>query len=117
MQECGTNNEQATCSVFGALLSAAPKRSERFEGTGETFVFKLKPGFKVFKWTGENTYFYKLDGDCMIVGSSKGSHAIWLDADLYQGRTRACATFDNPPLIEGREDFTLKALECWAFET
>ena len=52
----------------------------------------------------------------MIIGSSKGSNAIWIDADLYQGRTRACGTFDSPQLLEGGEDFTLKTLECWAFE-
>ena len=103
-------------STFGAFLSGAPKRSEHFEGTGQTFVFKLKPNFSAYKWTGENTYFFKVDHDCMIIGSSKGSNAIWIDADLYQGRTRACGTFDNPQLIDGEEDFTLKSLECWAFE-
>ena len=103
-------------SIFGAFLSDAPKKSEHFEGTGQTFVFKLKPTFNVYKWTGENTYFFKVDNDCMIIGSSKGSNAIWVDADLYQGRTRACGTFDNPSLME-EEDFTLKTLECWAFET
>lgn len=103
-------------STFGAFLSDAPKKSEHFEGTGQTFVFELKPKFNVYKWTGENTYFFKVDNDCMIIGSSKGSNAIWVDADLYQGRTRACGTFDNPSLMKG-EDFTLKTLECWAFET
>ena len=103
-------------STFGAFLSDAPKRSEHFEGTGQTFVFKLKPNFSAYKWTGENTYFFKVDHDCMIIGSSKGSNAIWIDADLYQGRTRACGTFDSPQLLEGGEDFTLKTLECWAFE-
>jgi len=103
-------------SIFGAFLSDAPKKSEHFEGTGQTFVFELKPTFNVYKWTGENTYFFKVDNDCMIIGSSKGSNAIWVDADLYQGRTRACGTFDNPSLMKG-EDFTLKTLECWAFET
>ena len=103
-------------SIFGAFLSDAPKKSEHFEGTGQTFVFQLKPTFNAYKWTGENTYFFKVDNDCMIIGSSKGSNAIWVDADLYQGRTRACGTFDNPSLMKG-EDFTLKTLECWAFET
>merc|ERR1719266_2425680 len=122
IEACGNKNDKklnedaSGTSTFGAFLSGAPKRSEHFEGTGQTFVFKLKPNFNTYKWTGENTYFFKVDHDCMIIGSSKGSNAIWIDADLYQGRTRACGTFDSPQLLEGGEDFTLKTLECWAFE-
>ena len=124
VKACGNKDDKKTSSdknnatsTFGAFLSDVPKRSEHFQGTGQCFVFKLKPHFKAYKWTGENTYFYKVDNDCMIIGSSKGFNAIWLDADLYQGSTRPCGTFDSPQLIEEGEDFTLKTLECWAFET
>ncbi len=34
-------------AVFGAFLSDAPKFSEHFEGTGETFLFTLKPDYQV----------------------------------------------------------------------
>lgn len=36
-----------TGAVFGAFLSDAPKFSEHFEGTGETFLFTLKPDYQV----------------------------------------------------------------------
>lgn len=48
-----------------------------------------------------------------IIGSANGKFALWIDEDLNQGRTESCSTFDNQPLTT--EDFTIKALECWAF--
>ncbi len=49
-----------------------------------------------------------------MIGSGNGKFGIWFDADLNQGRTQACPTFDNDPLTPS-EDFTIQALECWAF--
>lgn len=102
---------------FGAFLSGAPKCSlvDRFDGTGETFVFTLRPSVKFYTWTGENQYFYKVDKDCLIVGSGGGNFALWLDADLDTGRTNNCSTFDSEPLTPTK-DFTVKSLECWYFQ-
>ena len=36
--------------------------------------------------------------------------------DLNKCRSQTCATFDNEPLAEEGEDFTLKTLECWSFD-
>lgn len=102
-------------SVFGAFLSDAPTFSEHFQGTGETFIFSLKPEYQIYQWTGENNYFYKVDQTSLIVGSGDGKFGLWLDADLNQGHTNACSTFDSLPLT-ATEDFTLKTLECWGFE-
>jgi len=104
-------------SIFGAFLSESPKAfSESFRGTGETFVFKLRPsGFKRFPWTGENNYFYRLTQESLIVGSGDGNFAIWIDSDFYKGRSAPCSTFDNEQLSP-QQDFTIKTLECWAFQ-
>jgi hypothetical protein len=34
-------------AVFGAFLSDAPSFSEHFQGTGETFLFTMKPSLQV----------------------------------------------------------------------
>ena len=103
-----------TGATFGAYLTSRPKESKAMEGTGETFVFSLRPDFAAYKWTGENEYFFKGNADSFVVGSGNGKFGIWIDADLNQGRTQTCPTFDNEPLTrEG--DFTIQALECWAF--
>jgi hypothetical protein len=45
-----------------------------------------------------------------------GAFGLWLDDDLYRGRTQRCETFDNDPLTDGlAEDFTVRCLEVWAF--
>lgn len=43
-----------------------------------------------------------------------GKFGLWLDGDLYQGRTQSCSTYGNEPLAP-HEDFVVKTLECWAF--
>lgn len=43
-----------------------------------------------------------------------GKFGIWLDGDLNQGRTEACNTYGNEPLVN-EQDFVVKILECWAF--
>ena len=38
--------------MFGALLSCSPKQSEKFLGTGESWLFTFFPSFKVRKIDG-----------------------------------------------------------------
>lgn len=92
------------------------KKNLSFLGTGETFLFKLRPEIKAFNWTGENNFFYRVDNQSLIVGSSKGKFGLWIDRDLNNGRSQVCATFDNEPLAGDSEEFTLKTLECWTFD-
>ena len=87
-----------------------------FVGTGETFLFNLKPAIEAFKWTGENNFFYRVNYDHVIVGSSGGKFGLWIDRDLNKGRSQTCATFDNEPLAGDSEDFSIKTLECWTFD-
>ena len=103
-----------TGSTFGAYLTSPPRESKSMEGTGETFVFSLRPDFAAYKWTGENEYFFKGNADSFVVGSGNGKFGIWIDADLNKGSTQTCPTFDNDPLTRNG-DFTVQALECWAF--
>jgi len=106
-------------NVFGAFLSGVPQigKEGNFEGTGETFLFKLRPKTIAFRWTGENNFFYRVDKESLIIGSSKGKFGLWIDKDLNKCRSQTCATFDNEPLAGESDDyFTLKTLECWSFD-
>ncbi|XP_059486353.1 nuclear receptor coactivator 7 isoform X2 [Neocloeon triangulifer] len=69
---------------------------------------------EVFDWTGENIFFIKGNNESLAIGSGEGKFGLWLDGDLYQGRTQACSTYGNAALVDG-EDFVVKTLECWAF--
>ncbi|XP_025975395.1 oxidation resistance protein 1 isoform X5 [Dromaius novaehollandiae] len=101
--------------VFGALASEPFKVSDGFYGTGETFLFTFSPDFEVFKWTGDNMFFIKGDMDSLAFGGGGGEFALWLDGDLYHGRSHSCKTFGNHTLSK-REDFIIQDIEIWAFE-
>ncbi|KAG8178062.1 hypothetical protein JTE90_026015 [Oedothorax gibbosus] len=101
-------------AIFGAFLSSPLKMSDHFYGTGESFLFTFYPEFKVFRWSGENDYFIKGNTDSFFVGSSEGQFGLWLDDDLFRGRTNSCDTFGNDPLCP-EEDFEVKSLEAWGF--
>ncbi|XP_015238834.1 PREDICTED: oxidation resistance protein 1 isoform X2 [Cyprinodon variegatus] len=101
--------------VFGALASEPFKVSEGFYGTGETFLFTFNPDFQVYKWTGDNMFFIKGDMDSLAFGGGSGEFGLWLDGDLYHGRSHSCKTFGNP-MLSKKEDFFVQDIEVWAFE-
>ncbi|XP_055937164.1 oxidation resistance protein 1-like isoform X1 [Argiope bruennichi] len=101
-------------AIFGAYLSSTLRLSDHFYGTGESFLFTFHPEFKIYQWSGENDYFIKGNVDSFFVGSSEGHFGLWLDDDLFHGRTNACQTFANEPLCP-EEDFEVKSLEAWGF--
>ncbi|XP_043671037.1 nuclear receptor coactivator 7 isoform X7 [Vespula pensylvanica] len=106
--------EDTEGNVFGALTSCALHVSDHFYGTGESLLFRFTPRFQAFNWTGDNLYFIKGNNESLAIGAGDGKFGLWLDGDLYQGRTQSCSTYGNEPLAP-HEDFVVKTLECWAF--
>ena len=47
--------------------------------------------------------------------SFSGEFGLWLDGDLYHGRSHSCKTFGNP-MLSKKEDFYVQDIEIWAFE-
>lgn len=107
--------KDSDAQVFGALASEPFKISDCFYGTGETFLFTFCPDFQVFKWTGDNMFFIKGDMDSLAFGGGGGEFALWMDGDLYHGRSHSCKTFGNSTLSK-KEDFIVQDIEIWAFE-
>ncbi|KAI5622864.1 oxidation resistance protein 1-like isoform X2, partial [Silurus asotus] len=104
----------ATGQVFGGFLSHPLHPSDKFYGTGETFLFLLHPRFKCFHWTGENSFFIKGDLDSFAIGGGSGHFGLWLDESLYVGRSSPCYTFNNCSLSE-KSDFRVLEFEAWTF--
>ncbi|XP_045510554.1 oxidation resistance protein 1 isoform X5 [Colias croceus] len=75
---------------------------------------EFKTKFKYWGWTGDNMYFIRGSNDNISIGAGDGKFGIWLDGDLYLGRTQRCTTYGNEPLST-REDFIVKIMECWTF--
>ncbi|XP_075546024.1 TLD domain-containing protein mustard isoform X3 [Dermacentor variabilis] len=101
-------------AVFGVLTSCSLRMSDHFYGTGESFLFTFHPEFKLYKWTGENGYFIKGNADSLAFGAGDGQFGLWLDGDLFHGRSRRCKTYEND-ILSTKEDFVVKALEAWGF--
>uniref|UniRef100_A0A8C7YVH3 Nuclear receptor coactivator 7 n=1 Tax=Oryzias sinensis TaxID=183150 RepID=A0A8C7YVH3_9TELE len=101
--------------IFGGFSTHPFRVSEHCYGTGETFLYSFCPELKVYRWTGENSYFVKGDIDSLHMGGGGGHLGLWLDADLFRGTTTRCATFNNQPL-SFQQDFSIHSLEVWAFE-
>ncbi|XP_039765446.1 oxidation resistance protein 1 isoform X3 [Pararge aegeria] len=78
----------------------------------QAVAFKTK--FKYWGWTGDNMYFIRGSNDNISIGAGDGKFGLWLDGDLYLGRTQRCTTYGNEPLTT-REDFIVKIMECWTF--
>ncbi|KAM7403171.1 hypothetical protein PAMA_003885 [Pampus argenteus] len=106
--------KDALDDIFGAFLSHPLRPSEKFYGTGETFLFMLHPRVKTFRWTGENSFFIKGDLDSFAIGGGSGHFGLWLDENLYLGRSSPCYTFNNCCLSE-TDDFRVMELEVWTF--
>ncbi|XP_063054818.1 nuclear receptor coactivator 7 isoform X1 [Engraulis encrasicolus] len=101
--------------VFGAFSSHPFRVSSGCYGTGETFLYSFSPEFKMFSWTGENSYFVKGFMDSLQLGGGGGPFGLWLDASLCRGSSYACHTFHNQPLAV-HPDFAVQELEVWTFE-
>jgi len=101
-------------NLFGAYISQQLMISEGFYGTGESFLFTIHPHFQVFHWTGHNQFFVKGDAKALGIGSGEGTYGLWLDADLYHGRTCPSKTFNNIRL-SSKEDFIIASVEVWTF--
>ncbi|XP_074541259.1 nuclear receptor coactivator 7 [Halichoeres trimaculatus] len=101
--------------IFGAFSTHPFRVSEHCYGTGETFLYSFCPEIKVYRWTGENSYFVKGNIDSLQMGGGGGHLGLWLDAELYRGTTTKCATFNNLPL-SAQQDFNIHSLEVWTFE-
>lgn len=100
-------------NVFGAVLSQPIRMSDHFYGTGESSLFSFYPHFKHYSWSGENSYFIKGNQESLCIGSGGGHFGLWLDGDIYHGRTQRCKTFNNEPLT-ANGDFVIKTCEAWA---
>ncbi|NXD06404.1 NCOA7 protein, partial [Nothocercus nigrocapillus] len=101
--------------IFGAYATHPFRFSDHYYGTGETFLYTFCPNFKVFKWSGENTYFINGDISSLELGGGGGRFGLWLDADLYHGRSNSCSTFNND-ILSKKEDFIIQDVEVWTFE-
>lgn len=120
--------------VFGAYCSVAwdgrhKAKGLSFFGTGETFVFTVRPEVTQFLWVGKKSpqnasslpahceWFMAGDNSSLRIGGGDSGEAIFLDEMMEKGRSAASSTFNNRPLAPtSGTDFSVSAVEVIAFE-
>jgi hypothetical protein len=109
--------EDSMGGVFGAYVSEAWVKQKGFYGTGETFLFKLRPEEKrgSWKWTEKNNFFMYSVDDAIAVGGGRGTYGLWLGNEWSEGLSDTCDTFQNPPLSTSSSRFTVRCVEIWRF--
>lgn len=96
--------------VFGGYCSSAWKESSRFYGSGECFLFTIRPQRRKFFWTEANAFFMKSMKDITFGGGT--GIAIWISDTLDSGVTDESSTFNNPPLTESKR-FGIRVMEAY----
>ncbi len=96
-----------------------------FFGTGETFLFKLRPIMEKYEWVGielqgetdrsQELYMYA-DNKSLIIGSGGEGSGLEIDENLAHGTSRKCDTFSNEPLCAGTA-FEIQVLEVLSFKS
>ncbi|XP_045130789.1 GTPase-activating protein skywalker-like isoform X2 [Portunus trituberculatus] len=123
-------------NVFGAYCSTAWAQRhckdefgnwQTYFGTGETFLFSLRPTVAKYQWVGISRQhddaalssvehcaelFMHADSNMITIGGGNGQ-GIMLDHELRYGKTEPCQTFDNPPLAPNG-DFEVKVIEVYS---
>jgi hypothetical protein len=94
----------------GAFLSDGLHDAPNFGGTGETFVFALRPLLEVFKWSGANEDFVAASAEEITIGGDGA--ALFLRDSLSWGASAASRTFASPPLA-ATPIFRLLDVEAW----
>ncbi|KAF8462510.1 TLD-domain-containing protein [Gautieria morchelliformis] len=90
--------------IFGACMSEQMRLSPgAYYGSGDSFLWKTvthreQESVEVFKWTGKNDYVLLCEASFISFGGGEGKYGLYLDANLIDGSSARCPTFDNPIL-------------------
>jgi hypothetical protein len=100
----------------GYLPSPGRRSGEHWFGSGDAFLFSLRPGFAVHRWTRSNNDFQMAHDNFMAFGGGGGRFGLWLDGALEKGTSAHCETYGNPPLTAaGGEGFRVVRVELYGF--
>ncbi|CAG8732207.1 20751_t:CDS:2 [Dentiscutata erythropus] len=100
--------------VFGAFVTEPFKIRPSYYGTGE-WDDSSQSTVKCYLWTGRNEYMILSEHDCLAIGGGDGKVGLWIDADLQQGHSERCDTFDND-ILSSSPEFDCIGFEVWGFK-
>jgi len=117
--ECGSGPcvmlllDTAGC-IFGAYCSTAPRPDGKYQGTGETCLFRVEPHFAVYRWSQANDLFALGGLDFFAFGSGP-AFGLRVDDSFEHGSSGRSHTYENECLASAHEFRIVKA-EWWGFD-
>jgi len=106
--------EDSNHYVFGAFVSESWKSDyQGYYGTGETFLFTLRPKLSVYKWTQQDNYFILSSMQSLSIGGG-GTYGLWIDNEFHEGSSSECTTFLNS-CLSSTQIFKCIYVEIWGF--
>jgi len=105
--------------LFGAYCNDSWKKSARFYGTANTFLFSLSPEFKIYKATGINQNFmYCNSGSQQFpngfgFGGQLEYFALFVASDFERGYSKDSTCTFNSPVLSSSENFEVDKVEVW----
>ncbi|KAF4662963.1 hypothetical protein FOZ61_002038 [Perkinsus olseni] len=111
-------------TVFGALCMGQWRKSGKFCGNGESWVFTFgKHGYDrgditLYPWSSKNEFFQYGDERRLVIGGGgkSGQSAICIYDSWLRGSTGHCLTYNSGPLASS-EDFVIQDVEVWSLNS
>jgi len=110
-------------NIFGAFVTEAFHTSNHFYGDGECFLWKVDVNqsnvygsniIKIFKWSEKNYFCVFSNDDHISLGAGDGHSGLYLDANLCNGSSSPCDTFNNE-VLSSEKDFKIIDVELWGY--
>ncbi|KAF9191751.1 hypothetical protein BGZ51_006807 [Haplosporangium sp. Z 767] len=107
--------------IFGAYADQDWEQGPKFYGSDRSFLFTLRPKFRVYRPSGVNSNFQYLDSGTKTLPNGMGFggqlryFGLWLASDFHSGQSAAeplCSTYQSPRLSK-QQDFKLDEMEVW----
>lgn len=112
--------ETMSGKVLGAYLSKALdfRHGPSFYGTGETFLFTLKPEMKKYPWDlSSGNHSFVCVTDAFLACGTGADFGLWIDRFLNRLTSGPSATFANAPMVDAAhpDDLQIYCLEAFRF--
>ncbi|KAI8596163.1 TLD-domain-containing protein, partial [Dissophora ornata] len=107
--------------IFGAYADQDWEHGPKFFGTDRTFLFSIRPKFRIYRPSRVNNNFQYLDYGTKTLPNGIGFggqlryFGLWLASDFQTGHSAAeplCSTFQSPRLSK-QQNFKLDEMEVW----
>jgi len=105
--------------VYGGFTSHSWKANAQFTGSGECFLFQIRPCLRVFHTSSHNeNYMYLNSGQETLpnglgMGGQLEYFGLHLSDDFGRGCSRTCSTYNSPQLSK-QTQFMFDEIEVWA---